>query len=268
MSVARRSAHINVMVEAAEKAGRGLVRDFGEVENLQVSRKGPGDFVSTADHKAEATIKALLQKARPKYGFLLEEGGETKGEDASCRWIADPLDGTTNFLHGIPHWAVSIALEKDGEIVCGVVYDPIKDEMFWAEKGLGAYVNNRRLQVSGRSSIDRALLVVGDEKQDDFLSQLAAALPGCSGFRRYGAAALDLCYVAAGRFDAFFESGPKAWDVAAGSLIVKEAKGIVTSMNGAKNDIYSGSFLASNPSIHTEIVKRLGTVQKKVKSVS
>jgi myo-inositol-1(or 4)-monophosphatase len=261
MSNARRSANINVMAEAAEKAGRSLVRDFGEVENLQVSKKGPGDFVSTADLKSEKILKAMLQKARPKYGFLLEESGEEKGEDLTCRWIADPLDGTTNFLHGIPHWSVSIALEKNGEIVAGVVYDPLKDEMFWAEKGLGAYVNNRRIVVSGRKQPMDAVLAVGE---DFFKNQETIPFP-CAGFRRFGGACLDLCYVAAGRVDGFWERGLKPWDAAAASLIVKEARGIVTDFSGGKDFIYGGTTLAANPALHAELLKHLGSGQKRTK---
>ena len=263
----RRSAHLNVMVEAAEKAGRSLVRDFGEVENLQVSKKGPGDFVSTADHKSEKVIRAILEKARPKYGFLMEESGETKGEDKSFRWIVDPLDGTTNFLHGIPHWCISIALEKDKEIVAGVVFDPVKNEIFWAEKGAGAFSSSVRLRVSGRTSLQEALMTVGTDKSDEFLSDISATAPSVSGVRRMGSACLDLCYVAAGRFDAYWERGLKAWDAAAGSLIVKEAGGSVSDLDGGKNYVYGKSILAANATLHSELLKKLKTPVR-VKSAS
>jgi myo-inositol-1(or 4)-monophosphatase len=268
MAIARRSAIVAVMIEAAEKAGRSLLRDFGEVENLQVSRKGPGDFVSTADLKSEKIIKTALQKARPKFGFLLEEGGEEKGEDATTRWIADPLDGTTNFLHGVPHWSVSIALEKDKEIMAGVVYDPIKDEMFWAEKGMGAYMNSRRMQVSGRRNFADALLSVGNEgdgQAEDFIADFSASIPTCSGFRRFGSACLDLAYVAAGRFDAFWERGLKPWDAAAGGLLVREARGIATDYEGGKDYVYAKSILAANPVVYADLSKMLG---KKAKAAS
>lgn len=267
MSIARRSPHLNVMVEAAEKAGRALVRDFGEVENLQVSRKGPGNFVSTADHKSEKTIVAALSKARPSYGFLMEEGGTQAGEDPAMRWIVDPLDGTTNFLHGAPHWCISIALEKDKEIVAGVIYDPVRDEMFWAEKGCGAYVNNRRIRVSSRSTLNEALLAVGT----DSFAEIGSVAPAFGGVRRMGSACLDLAYVAAGRFDAYWEHGLQPWDKAAGGLIAKEAGALVTSFEGIKGHdvVYGNSITAANPALHAELLKALkNQADKKVKSAS
>jgi len=193
---------INVMANAALKAARGLVRDFGEVEQLQVSIKGPGEFVSTADLKAERTLKNELIRARPGYGLLFEEGGESAGSDPHHRWIVDPLDGTTNFLHGIPHFAISIALERDGEIVAGVVYEPTRDEMFWAEKGIGAYLNDRRLRVSARRSLGEALIGTGlpfrgHGEHAIYTATLSRVMAATSGVRRFGAAALDLAYVAA-----------------------------------------------------------------------
>jgi len=276
MAIARRSAILNVMVEAAEKAGRSLVRDFGEVENLQVSRKGPGDFVSTADLKAEKIVVETLQKARPSYGFLLEEGGTKTGEDKSFRWIIDPLDGTTNFLHGIPHWAVSIALEKDKEIIAGVVYDAVKDEMFLAEKGTGAFVTNKRLRVSGRTDFTQALIAIGgprfgEEHARTFNRELAAVTSHGTATRRLGAAALDICYVAAGRFDGFWERELNAWDVAAASLILKEAGGKSTDISGGKDYIYGRSIVSGNAQIHAALLKRLqesAEGAKKVKSAS
>ncbi|MEM7443881.1 MAG: inositol monophosphatase family protein, partial [Pseudomonadota bacterium] len=210
---------INVMVRAAERAARQLVRDFGEVEQLQVSRKGPADFVSQADLKAEKTITTELAKARPSFGFLMEESGTKEGQDADWRWIVDPLDGTTNFLHGLPHWAISIAAEEKGEIVAGVVLNPISNELFWAEKGKGAFLNDRRLRVSSRRTLQEAVLAtgipfLGHGDISTFQAELTRLMPQVAGIRRYGAAALDLAFVAAGRFDGFWESKLNAWDVA------------------------------------------------------
>src|SRR3954463_7485351 len=223
--MAVRSATINVMTAAALKASRGLKRDFGEVEQLQVSMKGPADFVSNADLKAEKLLRAELSKGRPGYGFLMEESGASAGSDSRHRWIVDPLDGTTNFLHGIPHFAISIALERDGEIVAAVVYDPTRDEMFWAEKGIGAYLNDRRLRVSGRRRLGEALIATGIPFRErgnhpNYLAGLAAIMVETSGVRRFGSAALDLAYVAAGRYDGFWEVGLQPWDIAAGLLLV------------------------------------------------
>lgn len=264
--MSRRSPHMNVMIETAEKAGRSLIRDFGEVENLQTSKKGPGNFVSAADHKSEALIREMLLKARPKFGFLLEESGEVKGEDTEHRWIADPLDGTTNFLHGIPHWCVSIALEKAGEIIAGVVHDPVKNETFWAEKGLGAYGNNRKLQVAARTSLTDALVTC--EPVADLDEVIGFSKGSGSAVRSFGSACLDLCYVAAGRFDAYFESGLQPWDKAAGCLIVREAKGIVTEIDGGKNVVSGNGVLAANASLHAELLKKIQGKKPLVKSAS
>src|SRR5512146_465091 len=220
-----RSPTINVMANAALKAARGLIRDFGEVEQLQVSVKGPGEFVSTADLRAERTLKTELSRARPGYGLLFEEGGASEGSDPHHRWIVDPLDGTTNFLHGIPHFAISIGLERDGEIIAGVVYEPTRNEMYWAEKGAGAYLNDRRLRVSGRRQLGDALIgtgmpYLGQGDRKDYAATLARVMPATSGVRRLGAAALDLAYVAAGRLDGFWEFGLCPWDIAAGILLV------------------------------------------------
>src|SRR5882724_11772856 len=208
--MAVRSATINVMTAAALKASRGLKRDFGEVEQLQVSLKGPADFVSSADLKAEKLLRAELSKARPGYGFLMEESGESPGSDGRHRWIVDPLDGTTNFLHGIPHFAISIALERDGEIIAGLVYEPTRDEMYSAEKGLGAYVNDRRLRVSARRRLGEAVIGTGmpfgaRAGQPGYGDTLGAIMGATSGVRRMGSAALDLAYVAAGRYDGYWE---------------------------------------------------------------
>ena len=245
------SANLNLMIKAARKAGRSLVKDFREVENLQVSAKGPGDFVSRADREAERLIKEELLGGRPTYGWIGEETGATPGADPTRRWIVDPLDGTTNFLHGMPHWAVSIALEHKGEIVSAVVYDPAKDEMFWAEKGAGAWLNdNRRLRVSGRRVMAEAVFATGvpfgaKSTLPAMLQDLARLMPGCAGVRRWGAAALDLAYVAAGRFDGYWERELSPWDVAAGILLVKEAGGLVEGLREGTEPL-DGALIAAN----------------------
>ena len=257
-----RSALMTVMTQAAIKAGRGLKRDFGEVSELQVSMKGPGDFVSLADNRAEKTLYAELAKARPGYGFVMEEGGEIKGKDEAHRFIIDPLDGTTNFLHGLPHWAISIALEREGKLIAGLVLDPIKDELFWAEKGLGAYVNDRRLRVSARRDLPDSLIATGIPFRGHgdhvkYVRTLSPVMNATSGVRRWGVASLDLAYVAAGRFDGFWEFGLKPWDVAAGVLLVREAGGYVTEIGGGENMLESGSVLAANDQLHGSIQKLL-----------
>ena len=224
-------------------------------KNLQVSRKGPADFVSTADRRAESILRAELQKARPRYGFVLEEGGVIEGEDNSNRWIVDPLDGTTNFLHGIPHFAVSVALERDREPYAGVIYNPITDEMFWAEKGQGAYLKSRRLRVSGRSQMEDALFAtgipfLGCKDHPTFLRQLDAVMGRCAGVRRMGAASLDLAYVAAGRYEGYWETGIQSWDIAAGVVMVREAGGFVTEVGGGADFLKSGCIVAANPDLH------------------
>ncbi|MBF0334108.1 MAG: inositol monophosphatase [Alphaproteobacteria bacterium] len=246
-----RSPLINVMTAAARKAARNLVRDFGEVEQLQISVKGTSDFVSSADLRAEKTLHAELRKARPGFGFLLEEGGELKGTDASHRWIIDPLDGTTNFIHGIPHFAISIGLERDGEIVAGVIYQPVTDEMFMCEKGAGAYVNDRRLRVSARRRLDDSVVTTGIPHKgrahhEAFLRQLGAVMGATAGIRRMGSAALDLAYVAAGRCDAYWEMDIKPWDMAAGILMVREAGGYVSDLDGGREMMTTGDVLATN----------------------
>ena len=260
----RRSANMNVMVRAAERAGRALIRDFGVVDQLQVSQKGPGDFVSTADLKAEKIVLEELRKGRPEFGFLMEESGEKRGADPSHVWIVDPLDGTTNFLHGLPHFCVSIGLARDNEVIAGVVFDPIKDEVFWAERGIGAFVNSRRLRVSGRRRLDEAVLATGvpfnlhDEATIDlYLTQLRPIMLQTAGIRRYGAAALDLAYVAAGRYDGFWENGLQPWDVAAGLLLVREAGGFVTDLDGARYELGAKNILATNEQLHTKLTEIL-----------
>ena len=254
------SANLNVMMKTARKAGRALVKDFGEVENLQVSAKGPGDFVSRADKAAEAMIREDLMHARPSYGFLGEEDKEIAGDDPTRRWIVDPLDGTTNFLHGLPHWAVSIALEHKGLIVAGVVYDPVKDEMFYAEKGGGAWMNEGRLRVSGRHRLIEAIFATGlpfagrGELPETF-QELARLLPVTSGVRRFGAAALDLAYVAAGRYDGFWERGLHAWDMAAGLIIVREAGGIAEPLVPGDDILADGNVICANEPIFETFAK-------------
>ncbi|PJF09065.1 inositol monophosphatase family protein [Pseudorhodobacter sp. MZDSW-24AT] len=246
------SANLNLMIKAARRAGRSLVKDFREVENLQVSTKGPGDFVSKADREAERMIRDDLMGARPTYGWLGEETGAAAGADPTRRWIVDPLDGTTNFLHGMPHWAVSIALEHKGEIVSAVVYDAAKDEMFWAEKGSGAWLNDsRRVRVSGRRSLSEAVFATGvpfgaKKTLPATLQDLARLMPACAGVRRWGAAALDLAYVAAGRYEGYWERELNAWDVAAGILLVKEAGGMVSGIRDGQDPLEDGSIVAGN----------------------
>lgn len=253
--MAVRSPVINVMAAAALKAARGLIRDFGEVEQLQVSVKGPGDFVSTADLKSERTLKQELGRARPGYAMLFEEGGGTPGSDPHHRWIVDPLDGTLNFLHGIPHFSISIGLERDGEMVAGVVYDPTRHEMFVAEKGAGAYLNDRRLRVSGRRKMDEALIAIGHSRPNTPIyakhtAALAAVTQATAATRRFGSAALDLAYVAAGRYDGFWEFGLSPWDIAAGLLIVREAGGYVSDLSGGYAMMETGEILAANDHLH------------------
>ncbi len=260
--MAVRSALIHVMTGAALKAARGLIRDFGEVEQLQVSIKGPGEFVSTADLKAERILRTELQRGRPGYGFLMEESGDTAGTDPRHRWIVDPLDGTTNFLHGLPFFAISIALERDGEIVAGVVYEPLRDEMFWAEKGAGAFVNDRRLRVSARRGLAEAVIGTGipfRERGDHerYAATLRAVMAATSGVRRFGVASLDLAYVAAGRLDGYWEFGLQPWDIAAGLLLVREAGGYATDFAGAHGLPPSGDVLAANDHLHLPLAQLL-----------
>ncbi|MDF1619241.1 inositol monophosphatase family protein [Pseudothioclava nitratireducens] len=256
------SANLNLMIKAARKAGRSLVKDFREVENLQVSAKGPGDFVSRADREAERIIKDELRGARPSYGWLGEETGEADGEDPTRRWIVDPLDGTTNFLHGLPHWAVSIALEHKGEVVAGVIFDAAKDELFYAEKGLGAYMNDTRLRVSGRRNMIEAIFATGvpfggRSTLPATLQDLARLMPVCAGVRRFGSAALDLAYVAAGRYDGYWERGINAWDMAAGLILVKEAGGFVGAVREGREIFESGSVIATNAEMFDPLTKIL-----------
>ena len=254
-----RSALINVMVQAARKAGRALIRDFGEVEQLQVSLKGPGNFVSNADRRSEQILHGELSKARPGFGFLLEERGRIEGKDRSNQWVVDPLDGTTNFLHGIPLFAISIALVKDGIAVAGVVFNPVSDELFVAERGRGAFLNDRRLRVAARRELSDCVVCCGIPHRGRgdpalFRKELAAVQARVAGIRRTGAAALDLGWVAAGRFDAFWERGLSPWDLAAGLVIAREAGGIVTDLDGGDEVLDKGSVIAGNELVHRALI--------------
>jgi myo-inositol-1(or 4)-monophosphatase len=258
---------IRVMMQAAEKAARSLNRDFGEVEHLQVSKKGPGDFVSAADKRSEEIIFEELKRARPRYGFLMEESGEVKGEEAGTRYIIDPLDGTSNFLHALPHWAISIALEKDGEVIGGVIHDPVKNEVFHAFKNCGAFSGRSRLRVSERNDPMASAIATGSprravEKQARFIREYGAMSQFSPGLRRFGAAALDLAYVAAGRYEGFWERDLKSWDVAAGILLVKEAGGLVSDLDDAHNNpVHTGNVLATNTALGPQIKKVLQDAQ-------
>ncbi len=254
-----RSPVLNVMVKAAEKAAKGMVRDFGELEQLQVSVKGVGDFVSAADLKAEKIIRHELEKARPSFGFLMEESGASEGSDPDQRWIVDPIDGTTNFLHGIPHFAISIALEREGEIVAALVYNPISDDRFYAEKGNGAFHNDRRMRVSARRKLEESVIATGipHKGRGDhmvYLKQLAKVMANTAGIRRVGAASLDLAWTAAGRVDGYWEQDLQPWDIAAGLLLVREAGGYISCLDG-KNPLMSGNLLASNEPLHYALLK-------------
>ncbi len=264
----RLSPHMTVMQNAANKAAKRLLRDFAEVEQLQVSVKGPGDFVSQADLRSEATLKEELNKARPGFAFLMEESGMSGGANWAWRWVVDPLDGTSNFLHGIPQWCISIALERrlpDGatEITAGMIYNPVNDEMFWAEKGGGAFLNERRLRVSGRRELKDALFATGipfaavsGARRLAFARTLGVLMPQVAGIRRFGAAALDMAWVAGGRFDGYWELGLKPWDMAAGLLIVREAGGFVTDPAGAESILHEAAgndIVAANPHMHARL---------------
>jgi myo-inositol-1(or 4)-monophosphatase len=258
----RLSPALNVVVTAVQKAGRRLLRDFGEVENLQVSVKGPGDFVSQADMRAEETLRAELSRARPGFAFLMEESGEHGGKDWEWRWIVDPLDGTTNFLHGIPHWCISVGVEKRiaedrTEIMAGVVYNPASDELFWAEKGAGAFLNDRRLRVSARREMLQAVFATGIPfagvaRKPEFSAILARIMPQVAGVRRFGSAALDLAWTAAGRYEGYWELGIKKWDMAAGLILLREAGGFATDPEGG--DPYAeGNVVAGNPALQPKL---------------
>ncbi|MCC5988197.1 MAG: inositol monophosphatase [Pararhodobacter sp.] len=254
------SANLNLMIKAARRAGRSLIKDFREVEQLQVSTKGPGDFVTRADREAERLLREELSAGRPNYGWLGEETGAAEGKDPTRRWIVDPLDGTTNFLHGLPHWAVSVALEYKGEIVAAVVFDAAKGELFHAEKGQGAYLNDQRMRVSGRSRMNEALFATGvpfgaRPALPATLQDIARLMPGSAGLRRWGAASLDLAYVAAGRLDGFWERGLQPWDIAAGLLLVQEAGGFAEPIRPGSSMLETGSLIAANAGLFESFTK-------------
>lgn len=262
------SATLNVMIKAAHRAGRSLKRDLGEVEKLQVSVKGPGNFVTAADRRAEEIVREELAKARPDYGFLGEEGGLHAGTDRSHRWIVDPLDATTNFLHGIPHFAVSIALERDGVIVAGLTYNPANDELFVAERGKGAFLNNQRIRVAARRRLGDAIVGCGlphygrgDLRLGRF--EIAAAQQNFAGLRRYGSATLDLAWVAAGRLDVYWERDLSPWDMAAGIILVREAGGFVSDLEGGDAIFAKSQIIAGNETMHSELLRLLREAGKK-----
>lgn len=255
-----KSATLNIMERAARRAARGLLRDFGEVERLQVSRKGPADFVSSADRDAERTLVEELSKARPDYGFVLEEGKNVEARDGDSYWVIDPLDGTTNFLHGLPHFAISIALMQRGDVVAGLILDPVKDEVFFAERGRGAFMNDHRLRVSGRRTLSDCVVATGvpfhgKPGHDLFHAELQSLTDKVAGIRRFGVASLDLAYVAAGRFDGFWERGLKRWDIAAGIVLVREAGGMVTDFKGRAKMMETGDIIAANSEMHLPLMK-------------
>lgn len=262
-----RSALLNVMVQAAVKAGRSLTKDFGEVENLQVSRKGPADFVSNADRRAEQIVFEELRKARPTYSFLMEEGGEVSGTDGQHRWIVDPLDGTTNFLHSIPLFAVAIALERNGEIVGSVIYNPVMDELYTAEKGGGAWLNDRkRLRVAARKHladcvVTTGMQITGTDNDTLTLRQLGQVAPAVAGIRHSGSASTDLAWLAAGRFDAYWEARLSPWDIAPGQLLLREAGGTLSDYAGAAGSIANGQVVAGNEMVQAQLLKIVRAVR-------
>ncbi len=259
------SALLTVMIAAARKAGRGLARDFGEVEQLQVSVKGPANFATSADLRSEETLFRELSRARPGYSFLMEERGVVEGPDKTHRWIVDPLDGTTNFMHGLPLFCVTVALEREGEVVAGLTYNPIHDELYTAEKGQGAFLNNRRLRVAARRTLADCLVTTGIPHRgrsghDRFINELRRLMEQVAGIRRTGSAAMDLAWVAAGRFDGYFERGLSPWDMAAGALLVREAGGHVTDTQGGKGMLDKGEIVAANAQVHRAMLELLAEV--------
>lgn len=256
------SPAMNVMIAAAKKAARPLIRDFGELENLQISQKGPGDFVTHADKRTEQILVDELSRARPGYGFLGEEGGGVEGKDRTHRFIIDPIDGTSNFMHGIPHFAISIALEREGQLVSGLIYNPVTDEMYTGEKGSGAFLNNKRLRVATRKEMAPSLFAtglpfMGRPGQARALAETGAVMALSSGIRRMGSAALDLAYVAAGRFDGFWERGINIWDTAAGIVLVREAGGIVSDFAGRTDGLQGDQIVCANEHLHPQLLKLL-----------
>ncbi|MBN8961332.1 MAG: inositol monophosphatase [Rhizobiales bacterium] len=261
------SALINVMVKAARRAGRSLSRDLGEVENLQVSLKGPANFVSAADKRAEEMLYSDLSKARPGYGFIGEEGGTREGADKTHTWIVDPLDGTTNFLHGIPQFAISIGLQREGTMIAGVIYNPATDDLFIAERGKGAFLNDTRLRVAARKQLHDCVIACGLPhigRGDLPLSrdEMTALQPRVAGLRRFGAASLDLAYVAAGRLDGYWERNLKPWDIAAGLIMIREAGGVVSDIQTPGDPLVTGDIVCGNETIHAELTKILRPLKK------
>jgi myo-inositol-1(or 4)-monophosphatase len=257
---------MNIMTGAARKAGRAILRDFGELENLQVMRKGLADFVTKADLKAEKVLKEELTRARPHYCFVLEEGGVVEGPDKTHRWYIDPLDGTINFMHGVPHFAVSVGLEREGQLVAGVIYNPVTDDMYTAERGQGAWHNDRRLRVSARRDLADSLVATGIPHrgrpgQSEFLGECNTIMREVSGVRRFGSAALDLAWIAAGRYDAFWERALSPWDMAAGIVLVREAGGVVSDLTSGQEMLTNGHILASNGQLHGPMLKLLKGAQ-------
>src|SRR5437868_12353763 len=256
------SAVINVMVKAARRAGRSLKRDLGEIENLQVSLKGPANFVTLADHRAEEMLHSDLTKARPGYGFLGEEGGSRAGEDKTHTWIVDPLDGTTNFLHGIPQFAISIALQREDTIVAGVIYNPANEELYTAERGKGAFLNDQRLRVAGRRKLRECVIAcglphIGRGDHEQSRREMAEIQNKVAGLRRFGAASLDMAFVAAGRLDGYWERNLAPWDMAAGQVMVREAGGVVSGIEGGDTAMATGHVVCGNETIQRELVKIL-----------
>ena len=261
------SAVINVMVKAARRAGRNLKRDLGEVEHLQVSLKGPANFVSLADKRAEEMLYSDLAKARPGYGFIGEEGGNREGADKTHTWIVDPLDGTTNFLHGIPQFAISIGLAREGTIIAGVIYNPANEELYIAERGKGAFLNDQRLRVAGRRKLGECVIACGLPhigRGDHELSRLGMTeiQNKVAGLRRFGAASLDMAFVAAGRLDGYWERNLQSWDMAAGQIIVREAGGIVSGMEGDDDPLKTGNLICGNEFVHAELARILKPLGK------
>lgn len=262
VSQSLRPAAVNVMVRAAEKASRGLMRDFNEVENLQISQKSIGDFVTNADKRSEETIIYELKKARPNYSIISEESEKIEGTDPEYTWIVDPLDGTTNFIHNIPHFSITIALMKGNEIVSGIIYDPAKDDLFWSEKGKGSFLNHKRIRVSPRKRLSESLIGVGIPNinrgsAETFQKHMSKLIPNVAGMRRMGSASLDLAYVASGRLDAYIDYILHPWDIAAGSLIVREAGGFSQSLDGKSDFTLSPTSILATNATFNKSIKRL-----------
>ena len=259
------SALLNVMINAAKKASIKIRRDFNELENLQVSVKGPGDFVTSADIRTQKIIIDELTKAKPDWSFFAEEKQNSNANNSKNRFIIDPIDGTTNFLHGNPNFAISIAAEVENKIEAGIIYSPVYDELFFAERGKGAFFNDRRLRVAQRKKLSESIVVtgiphLGRGNKDQFIKEMEEIIPEVSGIRRSGSAALDLAWVAAGRYDAYWETGLSLWDIAAGIIIIREAGGVVTGIDGSEKDLYNGNVIAGNDKIHENLLKKIKNI--------